>query len=117
MTQPFLFEIGCEEIPARMIAAAAEDLRARLVGVLHAAGVAHGDSRAWGGTRRLAVRVGVRRAAFAIVLLRVHGARRRLRRGLFRLAAGVVPAHASVVERGRGEFDPPAGPDGPGRGQ
>jgi glycyl-tRNA synthetase beta chain len=57
MTQPFLFEIGCEEIPARMIAAAAEDLRARLVGVLYAAGVSHGDSRAWGGTRRLAVRV------------------------------------------------------------
>jgi glycyl-tRNA synthetase beta chain len=52
-----LFEIGCEEIPARMIAAAAADLRARVVAVLDAAGLVHGESRAWGGTRRLAVRV------------------------------------------------------------
>jgi glycyl-tRNA synthetase beta chain len=57
MSRPFLLEIGCEEIPARMIATAAEDLRARVVSVLDAAGVAHGASHAWGGTRRIAVRV------------------------------------------------------------
>jgi len=57
MNQPLLFEIGCEEIPARMIAAAAEDLRLRVVAALDAAGIEHGASRAWGGTRRLAVRV------------------------------------------------------------
>ena len=57
MSHTFLLEIGCEEIPARMIEAAAEDLRARVVAVLAASGLAHGASRAWGGTRRLAVRV------------------------------------------------------------
>lgn len=55
MNEPLLLEIGCEEIPARMIAAAAEDFRARVAAVLDAAGLAHGASRAWGGTRRLAV--------------------------------------------------------------
>lgn len=55
MNEPFLLEIGCEEIPARMIAAGAEDLRARVVAVLDASGFPHGSSLAWGGTRRLAV--------------------------------------------------------------
>jgi glycyl-tRNA synthetase beta chain len=57
MSEPLLVEIGCEEIPARMIAAGGEDLRSRLVGILDQAGLAHGPSRAWGGCRRLAVRV------------------------------------------------------------
>jgi len=57
MNEPLLIEIGCEEIPARMIAAAASDLRLRVAAVLDAAGVPHGGTRAWGGTRRLAVRV------------------------------------------------------------
>jgi glycyl-tRNA synthetase beta chain len=57
MSDPLLLEIGCEEIPARMIAAGAEDLRARVAAVLDAAGFPHGPSHAWGGTRRLAVRV------------------------------------------------------------
>jgi len=57
MSDSFLLELGCEEIPARMIAAGAEDLRARLVAVLDASGFPHGPSLAWGGTRRLAVRV------------------------------------------------------------
>jgi len=57
MSDSFLLEIGCEEIPARMIAAGAEDLRARVVAVLEANGFPHGPSLAWGGTRRLAVRV------------------------------------------------------------
>lgn len=57
MSEPLLLEIGCEEIPARMIATAAEDLRGRLVALLDLAGFPHGPSRGWGGTRRLAVRV------------------------------------------------------------
>ena len=57
MSEPFLLEIGCEEIPARMIAAAADDLCQRVTAVLDAAGLSHGPARAWGGTRRLAVRV------------------------------------------------------------
>jgi glycyl-tRNA synthetase beta chain len=57
MSEPLLLEIGCEEIPARMIAAAAQDLSVRVLAVLDAAGLSHGAARAWGGTRRLAVRV------------------------------------------------------------
>ncbi len=40
-----------------MIAAAADDLRARLLAVLDQAGLAHGEARSWGGARRLAVHV------------------------------------------------------------
>ena len=54
---PLLIEIGCEEIPARMIANAAIELERRLLGILDQAGLAHGDHVAWGGVRRLAVRV------------------------------------------------------------
>jgi glycyl-tRNA synthetase beta chain len=57
MNPPLLIEIGCEEIPARMIAAGAADLEARLVAVLDNAGLPHGPATSWGGTRRLAVRV------------------------------------------------------------
>ena len=57
MSAPLLLEIGCEEIPARMIRGAALDLEARVRGILEQAGLAHGASRAWGGSRRLAVRI------------------------------------------------------------
>ncbi len=57
MREPLLIEIGCEEIPARMIGAAAEDLRLRASAILDQAGIEHGPSRAWSGARRLAVRV------------------------------------------------------------
>ena len=57
MSASLLIEIGSEEIPARMIAAAADDLKSRLVAVLDQAGLPHGAARAWGGTRRLAVHV------------------------------------------------------------
>ncbi len=40
-----------------MIAAAADDLRARVLAVLDQAGLPHGESRSWSGTRRLAVYV------------------------------------------------------------
>lgn len=52
-----LIEIGCEEIPARMIANAAIDLEDRLLAILDQAGLAHGEHVGWGGVRRLAVRV------------------------------------------------------------
>ena len=57
MKAPLLLEIGCEEIPARMIASASRDLAARVLAVLDGAGLAHGTATSWGGTRRLAVRV------------------------------------------------------------
>jgi glycyl-tRNA synthetase beta chain len=57
MTAPLLLEIGCEEIPARMIGRAATDLRERIVRILDQAGLAHGEAIAWGGCRRLGVRV------------------------------------------------------------
>ncbi|HEX6852578.1 MAG TPA: glycine--tRNA ligase subunit beta [Candidatus Polarisedimenticolaceae bacterium] len=65
MKAALLVEIGCEEIPARMIPAAANDLAARVVGILDQAGLAHGAATAWGGTRRLAVRVAEVEAAQA----------------------------------------------------
>lgn len=51
---PLLLEIGCEEIPARMIRAAADDLARRLVLILDHAALTHGAAQAWGGSRRLA---------------------------------------------------------------
>ena len=57
MSGSLLVEIGCEEIPARMIEAASRDLTARVLAILDQAGLAHGDAEAWGGTRRLAVRI------------------------------------------------------------
>jgi glycyl-tRNA synthetase beta chain len=57
MKANLLIEIGCEEIPARMIQGAATDLGSRVASILDQAGLAHGAVTAWGGTRRLAVRV------------------------------------------------------------
>jgi glycyl-tRNA synthetase beta chain len=54
---PLLLEIGCEEIPARMIPDAAEELGRRVLEILDVAELAHGEARCWGGSRRLAVRV------------------------------------------------------------
>jgi glycyl-tRNA synthetase beta chain len=54
---PLLIEIGCEEIPARMVLPAAADLADRLAGILDRAGLPRGAPTGWGGPRRLAVRV------------------------------------------------------------
>jgi glycyl-tRNA synthetase beta chain len=56
-TAPLLIEIGCEEIPARMVPRAASDLAGSVTGCLERAGLGHGETRAWGGSRRLAVRI------------------------------------------------------------
>jgi glycyl-tRNA synthetase beta chain len=55
--EPLLLEIGCEEIPARMIAEATAELERRVLRILDEAGLAHGACVAWGGPRRLAVQV------------------------------------------------------------
>jgi glycyl-tRNA synthetase beta chain len=55
--ESLLIEIGCEEIPSRMIADAAVELERRVLSILDLADLAHGDHAAWGGVRRLAVRV------------------------------------------------------------
>jgi glycyl-tRNA synthetase beta chain len=55
--QTLLFEIGCEEIPARMIPSAAVELRRRMLELLDSAAIDHGSATAWGGSRRLAVMV------------------------------------------------------------
>jgi len=55
--EPLLIEIGCEEIPARMIRAAADDLASRVVGILKRAALEHGAATVWAGPRRLAVHV------------------------------------------------------------
>jgi glycyl-tRNA synthetase beta chain len=55
--EPLLIEIGCEEIPARMIPGAAADLGRRVEALLDGAGLAHDACTAWGGSRRLTVRV------------------------------------------------------------
>lgn len=57
MSAPLLLEIGCEEIPARMIQSAAVDLCSRVAEILDTAGLTHGPATGWGGSRRLAVRV------------------------------------------------------------
>ena len=55
--EPLLVEIGCEEIPARMIRRAAADLGASVEELLDRAGLEHGPRTEWSGPRRLAVRV------------------------------------------------------------
>jgi glycyl-tRNA synthetase beta chain len=55
--EPLLIEIGCEEIPARMIRDAADDLASRVVGILERSALESGTATVWAGPRRLAVRV------------------------------------------------------------
>ena len=52
-----LIEVGCEEIPARMITSATSQLQSVVLEALASGGLAVGDSIAWGGSRRLAVRI------------------------------------------------------------
>ena len=57
MSATLLIEIGCEEIPARMIEGATRDLAAIVTGILDKAGLARGEATSWGGPRRIAVLV------------------------------------------------------------
>ena len=45
--EPLLLEIGCEEIPARMIPTAATELARRVVEILDRAGIERGSETAW----------------------------------------------------------------------
>lgn len=55
--EPLLLELGCEEIPARMLRAGAEELDRRVRGLLESAGIAHGASRLSWTPRRLTLRL------------------------------------------------------------
>lgn len=55
MSADLLFEIGCEEIPAKMLAAALAALPAQVAAKLAAARLAHGTIKALGTPRRVAV--------------------------------------------------------------
>jgi len=56
-TATLLIEIGCEEIPARMIPAAAAQFGERLIDLLDQQKLAHGTATTWGGSRRLTVSI------------------------------------------------------------
>jgi glycyl-tRNA synthetase beta chain len=56
-TATLLIEIGCEEIPARMIPAAVAQFGERILALLDQRKFAHGIATTWGGSRRLAVSI------------------------------------------------------------
>ncbi|MBA2241182.1 MAG: glycine--tRNA ligase subunit alpha, partial [Solirubrobacterales bacterium] len=56
-TEPFLLEVGVEEMPAADLRSAIEQLRAATPAALDAAGLEHGDVRVLGTPRRLVVQV------------------------------------------------------------
>src|SRR5580704_6381354 len=69
----FLLEIGCEEIPARMIDAASQELRERVAALLSRERLAGGEITCFDTPRRLAI-----------------------------MAAGIAPSQADVVEQVNG---------------
>ncbi|MGA9978841.1 MAG: glycine--tRNA ligase subunit beta [Candidatus Sulfotelmatobacter sp.] len=69
----FLLEIGCEEIPARMIDAASQDLRERVAGLLGRERLAAGEVTYFDSPRRLAVLASGISAAQADVTEHVTG--------------------------------------------
>lgn len=56
-TEAFLFELGCEEIPAGVVPVAGQALLDAITQTLDGAGIAHGDARWLGTPRRLVVHV------------------------------------------------------------
>ncbi len=69
----FLLEIGCEEIPARMIAAASEELRSRVAALLTRERLAGGEVTHFDTPRRLAVMAAGIAASQADVVEQVNG--------------------------------------------
>src|SRR5271168_4569847 len=69
----FLLEIGCEEIPARMIEAASQELRERVGALLVRERLAGGEITSFDTPRRLAVMVSAIAAAQADVTEQVNG--------------------------------------------
>src|SRR6202051_4651903 len=69
----FLLEIGCEEIPARMIAAASQELRERVEALLSRERLSGGDVICFDTPRRLAVMAADIAASQADVTEQVNG--------------------------------------------
>ena len=69
----FLLEIGCEEIPARMIDAASEELRQRVGSLLTRERLSSGEVTSFDGPRRLAVMASGIAAAQADVVEQLTG--------------------------------------------
>ncbi len=69
----FLLEIGCEEIPARMIDAASQELRERVAGILNRERLGGGDITSFETPRRLAVMAKGISAAQADVVEQISG--------------------------------------------
>src|SRR6516225_8155504 len=69
----FLLEIGCEEIPARMIVAASEELRERVGALLSRERLAGGDIASFDTPRRLALMIPGISAAQADVVEQLTG--------------------------------------------
>ena len=69
----FLLEIGCEEIPARMIAAASEELRERIGALLTRERLSAGEVTNFETPRRLAVMVAGIAASQADVVEQING--------------------------------------------
>jgi glycyl-tRNA synthetase beta chain len=69
----FLLEIGCEEIPARMISAASEELRERVVALLNRERLSGGEVTYFDTPRRLAVMVAGIAGSQADIVEQVNG--------------------------------------------
>ena len=69
----FLLEIGCEEIPARMISAASEELRERIVALLNRERLSGGEVTCFDTPRRLAVMAAGIAASQADMVEQVNG--------------------------------------------
>ena len=69
----FLLEIGCEEIPARMISAASEELRERVVALLNRERLSGGEVTHFDTPRRLAVMAAGIAASQADIVEQVNG--------------------------------------------
>ena len=114
MSNPLLIEIGCEEIPARMIASSAQELGRRVGAILDEAALEHGVVTAWGGSRRLSVRVEAVQEKQADRLERVLGPPQQAafdEQGQPRPAAigfarkqGVEPAELELFDTDRGRY-------------
>src|SRR5450631_3691592 len=69
----FLLEIGCEEIPARMIAAASEELRERVSALLDRERLSGGEVKQFDTPRRLTILASGVAAAQADVVEQING--------------------------------------------
>ena len=109
----FLLEIGCEEIPARMIGAASEELRERVAALLSRERLAGGEVSCFDTPRRLAVMASGIAAAQADVVEQITGPSVNVAykdgqptpaANAFAKKAGVDVAHLERVTTPKGEY-------------